>query len=171
MPLAYLDAAQLIAGTSAPLLEFPSHSYPHLKDPWLDSHRSFLTDCDAKLVISQAWTPTLHRTHDRLIMQVAAASSSPIDLRRTNQCSLYLKVQRLSDLCNGAGTELLPHALQQTYPRHNVQSNLTWPRQGDPSPRAWVTWNRTLRRLFLADRFGSLTTSIFHDSSLLHYWM
>ncbi len=40
--LACLDTAQLIASISAPLLEFPSRSYPHLKDPWLDSHRSFL---------------------------------------------------------------------------------------------------------------------------------
>ena len=158
LTLACLDTAQLIAGISEPLLEFPSRSYPHLKDPWLDSHRSFLTDCDAKLVISPAWTPTLHRTHDRLIMEVAVRTTSPIDLRHINQCRLYLKVQRLSDLCNGAGTELLPYALQQTYPRHNVQSNLTWPRQGEPSPRAWATWKRTLRRLFLADRSGSLTS-------------
>jgi hypothetical protein len=93
-------------------------------------------------------------------MEAAAASTTPIDLRHTNQCRLYLKVERLSNLCNGAATELLPHALQQQYPRHNVQSNLTWPRQGEPSPRAWATWKRTLRRLFLADRFGLLTSLI-----------
>jgi hypothetical protein len=92
-------------------------------------------------------------------MEVAAASTTtPIDLRHTNQCRLYLKVQRLSDLSNGARTELLPHALQQAYPRHNVQSNLTWPRQGEQSPRAWAAWKPTLRRLFPADRFGSLTS-------------
>jgi hypothetical protein len=85
LTLACLDTAQLIAGISAPLLEFPSRSYPHLKDPWLDSHRSFLTDCDAKLVISPAWTPTVHRISDRLIMEAAAASTTtPIDLRHTN---------------------------------------------------------------------------------------
>jgi hypothetical protein len=155
LTLACLDTAQLIASISAPLLEFPSRSYPHLKDPWLDSHRSFLTDCNAELVISPAWTPTVHRIHDRLIMEVA---TTPIDLRHTNQCRLYLEVQRLSDLCNGAGTELLPHALKQTYPRHHIQSNLTWPRQWLPSPRAWATWKRTLRHLFLADRSGSLTS-------------
>jgi exonuclease III len=139
LTLACLDNAQLIAGTSAPLLEFPSLSYPHLKDPWLESHRSFLSDCDAKLIISPAWTPTLHRTHDRLIMEAAAASTTPIDLRHTNQCRLYLQVQRLSDLCNGAGTELLPNALYPTYHRHHVKSTLTWPRQGKASPRAWTT--------------------------------
>jgi hypothetical protein len=158
LTLACLDNAQLIAGTSAPLLEFPSLSYPHLKDPWLESHRSFLSDCDAKLIISPAWTPTLHRTHDRLIMEAAAASTTPIDLRHTNQCRLYLQVQRLSDLCNGAGTELLPNALYPTYHRHHVKSTLTWPRQGKPSPRAWTTWKRTLRRVFLADRVGALTS-------------
>jgi hypothetical protein len=128
-------------------------------------------------------TSTQHRTHDRLAIKVAAALIPPIDLHHTNQCRLYLnecrlylnecrlylnecrlylRVQRLSDLCNGAGTELLPHALKQTYPRHNVQSNLTWPRQGEPSPRAWATWKRTLRRLFLPDRFGSLTSLAFY---------
>jgi hypothetical protein len=158
LALACLDTAQLIAGVSAPLLEFPKRSYPHLKDPFIDSHRSFLADCGAKLIISAAWTPTLHRTHDRFILEAAAASTSPIDLRHTNQCRLYLKVQRLSDLCNGAGTELLPNALYPTYPRHHVQSTLLWPRQGEPSPRAWKTWKRTLRRLFLADRSGALTS-------------
>jgi hypothetical protein len=66
--------AQIIAGVSAPLLEHPSLSHPHLKDPWLDSHRSFLTEYDAKPIISPAWTPTLHRTNDRLIMEVAERS-------------------------------------------------------------------------------------------------
>jgi hypothetical protein len=91
-------------------------------------------------------------------MEAAATSTTPIDLRHTNQCRLYLKVQRLSDLCNGAGTELLTNALSPTYHSHHVQSNLTWPRQGEPSPRAWAAWKRTLRRLFLADRFGALTS-------------
>jgi hypothetical protein len=157
LTLACLDSAQLIAGVSAPLLEYPSLTHPHLKDPWLDSHRSFLTECDAKLIISAAWTPTLHRTKDRLIMEVAEKSkTTPIDLRHVNQCRLYLKVQRLSDLCNGAGTEFLPKALSHTYPSHNVESNLTWPRQGEPSPRAWATWKKILRRLFLIDRDGPL---------------
>jgi hypothetical protein len=53
LTLACLDTAQLIAGVSAPLLEYPTLSCPHLKDPWLDSHRSFLAVCNAKLIISQ----------------------------------------------------------------------------------------------------------------------
>ncbi len=39
LTIAYLVTAKAIAGTSAPLLEYPSRSFPHLKDPWLDSHR------------------------------------------------------------------------------------------------------------------------------------
>jgi hypothetical protein len=135
-----LDTAQLIAGVSAPLLEYPSLTHPHLTDPWLDSRRSFLTECDAKLTVSPAWTLTLHRTKDRIIMEVAEISkTTSIDLRHVNQCRLCLKVQRLSDLRNGAGTEFLPKALSHKYHSHNVEPNLTWPRQGEPSPRAWAT--------------------------------
>jgi hypothetical protein len=90
-------------------------------------------------------------------MEVADKSTtSPIDRRHVNQCRLYLKVQRLSDLCNGAGTEFLPEALSHTYPSHNIKSNFNWPRQGYPSDRTWVTWKRILRRLFLADKAGPL---------------
>jgi hypothetical protein len=60
------------------------------------------------------------------------------------------------DLCNGAGTEFLPEALSHTYPSRNIESNLIRPRQGDPSERAWATWKRTLRCLFLIDRAGPL---------------
>jgi hypothetical protein len=148
---------RLIAGVSAPLLEHPSLNHPHLKDPWIDSHRSFLTECNAKLIVSPAWTPTLHRTKDRLIMEAAETpKTTPIDLRHVNQCRLYLKVQRLSDLSNGAGTDFLPKALSPTHHTHNVDSNLNSPRQGEPSPRAWATWKKILRRLFLTDRDGPL---------------
>jgi hypothetical protein len=167
LALACLDTAQLIAGVSAPFLEHPSLSYSRLKDPWLDSHQSFLTECDAKLIISCAWTPTLHRAKDRLIMEVAEKSSTkPIDRRHVNQCRKYLKVQRLSDLCNGAGTEFLPKALSHTYPSHSIESNLAWPRQGDPSKRAWATWKRILRRLFLADKAGPLRSLVLSKSDL-----
>jgi hypothetical protein len=98
LALACLDTAQLIAGVSAPLLEHPSLSYPHLEDPWLDSHQPFLAECNAKLIISCAWTPTLFRDKDRYIMEVANKSTTtPIDRRHFNQCRKYLKVQRLSD--------------------------------------------------------------------------
>jgi hypothetical protein len=84
-------------------------------------------------------------------MEVAEISkTTPIDLRHVNQCRLYLKVQRLSDPCNGAGTEFLSKALSHTYHSHNAESNSTWPRQCEPSPRAWATWKKILRRLFLA---------------------
>jgi hypothetical protein len=86
LALACLDTAQLIAGVSAPLLKHPSLSYSHLKDPWLDSHQSFLTECDAKLIISCAWTPTLYRAKDRFIMEVAEkVSTTPIDRRHVNR--------------------------------------------------------------------------------------
>ena len=54
LTLACLDTAQLIAGTSTPIFEDPNRSLPHLKDPWIDSHRSFLAACNAKLIISSA---------------------------------------------------------------------------------------------------------------------
>jgi hypothetical protein len=137
----------------APLLEHPSLSYPHL-----DSHQSFLAERNAKLIISCAWTPTLYRAKDRFIMKVAdnKSTTTPIDRRHVNQCRKYLKIQRLSDLCNGAGIEFLPEALSYKYPGHNIESSLNWPRRGDPSERAWVTWKRILRRLFLADKVGPL---------------
>jgi hypothetical protein len=50
----------------------------------------------------------------------AAASTTPIDLRHTNQCRLYLKSLSAYPTCNGAGTELLTNALYPMYHNHSL---------------------------------------------------
>jgi hypothetical protein len=54
-----LDYAQITAAVLAPLLETPKTKYAHLTNPWLDSHRVFLAECNAWIIITQAWRPML----------------------------------------------------------------------------------------------------------------
>jgi hypothetical protein len=94
-------------------------------------------------------------------MEAAAGSTTPIDLRHVNQCRLFYKSNDYPTSATvQAGTELLPQALSQSYPQHNIESNQTWPRQGAPAPRAWASLKRTLRCLFLADRAGRLQSFV-----------
>jgi hypothetical protein len=53
-----LDYAQITAGVLAPLLKTPKTKYAHLTDPWLDSHRVFLDECDAKIIIGRSSNTT-----------------------------------------------------------------------------------------------------------------
>jgi hypothetical protein len=45
--------------------------------------------------------------------------------------------------------------LQQTYPRHDVQSDLTWPSQGEPSHRAWAPGFKAWEQPFLRHNYRS----------------
>jgi len=61
-----LDYAEITAGVLAPILETPKTKYAHLTGPWLDSHRVFLAECDAKIIITNAWRPMLLQHNDQL---------------------------------------------------------------------------------------------------------
>jgi hypothetical protein len=143
-----LDYAQITAGVLAPLLETPKTKYAHLINPWLDSHHVFLDECDAKIIITKAWRPMLLRHNNQLLMDaILTKGASTGETRLVNQCRLFLQFQRLSDIYNGAGTEICRDALSSTSSSTAyTKSSLSWPPQGAPSAKAWLTWRRVIQR-------------------------
>lgn len=95
---------------------------------------------------------------------------SPKQQKQMNQCRLYLQVLRLSDICNGAGDELLPEATKPSYrTRTNNATTLEWPRQELPPAESWKTWTKVLRQLFLIDKTGQLRS--YRLTRHLGYWL
>lgn len=129
-----LEMAQLLFGTSKALFQSPEQPHKYVSDPYIDFMMTFLAENNLSIEIPGLWTPTKHREKDQFIMEaVQDAVKSPKQQRQINKCRLYLQVLRLSDICNGAGDELLPEATKSTYRvRTNNTTNLKWPRQELP---------------------------------------
>ena len=53
------------------------------------------------------------------------------------QCRLFLQVQNLSDIFNAAGNQVEKEYLKGKICR---ESNIDWPNQACPAPRAWKIW-------------------------------
>jgi hypothetical protein len=88
---------------------------------------------------------------------ILTKGASTGETRLVNQCRLFLQFQRLFDICNGAGTKIRRDALSSTLcSTAYTKSSLSWPRQGTPSAKAWLTWRRVIRQTFLTDTQGPL---------------
>ena len=76
------------------------------------------------------------------------------ELRRLNQCRLYLQVTLLSEISSSAnGVTILSNYVRGN--KHaNRRSLLTWPRQERPPHKAWQEWNKRLSQTFCTSRTG-----------------
>jgi hypothetical protein len=154
-----IDTAQLIAGTTVPILLEPSAPFKYFSDPWINLLRESLAACNASIYIPTAWTPCIHRSDDIMLMELAASvTASPTQLEKFNQCRIFLKVLRLSDICNGEGTEIGLEYLSGQPKSPYQSSTLQWPRQQNPPATTWKIWKRILRKGSLADRVGPLSS-------------
>ena len=133
-----IDSAQLLAGTSKHILELPSIAIPHLTDPYLVSIRTFLAETDLSIVTPKTMRITPPRINDSALMDkgLAKFEKSPKKIREFNQCQLYLRGIYLSDLTNGAGTELHSDALTSRYQNRAGQTRWAFPRQEMPPDKS-----------------------------------
>jgi hypothetical protein len=85
------------------------------------------------------------------------------ELRRLNQCRLYLQVTLLSEISSANGVTILPNYVRGN--KHaNRRSLLTWPRQErSPHKASWQEWNN-LSQTFCKSRTG------FRLRHPLHTW-
>ena len=75
------------------------------------------------------------------------------ELRRLNQCQLYLQVTLLSEITSANGLSLLPNFVQGN--KHpGRRSTLTWPRQDRPTHTAWREWKSRLAQIYCKSRRG-----------------
>jgi len=93
-------------------------------------------------------------------MDLALASTPalpPCDIKRINYCRLYLNVVTFSDMVNAAGTHL-DAGIYQGSPtiRSHPQSKLLSVNQQRPGNKAWLTWQKFLRKFIVNKRYKKL---------------
>lgn len=157
-----LNWIQLHLGLSTPLFEC-KHPIKHMCNCWFTHIHEFLLKINARLVIPNTYQPKMERELDCCIMEVIEGCSVPLSknqLRHMHNWRLFFKVQKLSDMTNPAGDQILP--LYLTFPSGNHQSDrvskLDWPHQEHPTCRtSFQLWVKCLRVCFLQNRSSRLT--------------
>ena len=106
--------------------------------------------------MSKRCGPSFHR--EKVIFLMEAFSHSrlglpPKALKRLNACRTYLQVLTLTDICDGSGNFICLNSLKGQ--RHLDRKSLyNWATQERPSLKAWLLWNRTIRKVFCKQKRG-----------------
>ena len=101
-----LDWAQLIAGTTTPVME-ASEILPHLTEPWIaDTHR-FLVQHNSGIKIPSLIKPITRRHADQRIMDVMMnLNLSDHEVKDINNCRLFLQVEMIADIAMNQGDKI-----------------------------------------------------------------
>jgi hypothetical protein len=157
-----LNWTQLLTGLQSPIFE-SVHKIKYIPNNWFLLHlRSFTIACNATIIFQNLWTPTLERKNDLILMECfMQLNLTPAELRMANTWRLFFKVNKLSDICNVAGTHISreyqcrPLQRKVTFPR---VSKLQWPCQPEPThDLGFRAWTKSLRLAFQIEEDGRLS--------------
>jgi hypothetical protein len=169
--LATISMHQLTAGITNPILAHPDIPLKHLDPGWITSIREFLSHINARILITTGLvTLSPARLNDKLIMEIFANDPTygAATLQKLNHCRIFLQAVTLSDICNGAGTEILREALIGTDPIPGSSSIWLWPRQPSPPSSSWSVWRSAIRKHFL---ISHLRNTQLRPSTRLGAWL
>ncbi len=146
--LIFMSTLQLLVGSATLFfnLTFPKYA------KWIEqSLLTFIWQCVSRvkfsLRIKQAWTPSLQRENDIMIIDhFISLNYKPKDLQSLNRCRLYLQALTLADLVSADGRTMIPETVNG-YRLVDRRSTLKWPVQQRPSPQAWKLWSSALHYL------------------------
>jgi hypothetical protein len=119
---------------------------------WLSHTWQFLWEHDLRIDDPGPHLSLRCRGDRFLIAAFSNGGFSGNDLRRLNQCRLFLRVSTLADICQGCGTRISTWAWNGESPSSTTyRVNHEWPAQGPPSPTDWDDWRRALCLVFGVD--------------------
>jgi hypothetical protein len=144
--LGQLKWAQITTGTSNPILEFPWERLPHLAgEAWITTLREYLVESSLAIRL----TELAKRQGDKALMSCLGTdleSATNEDIRKMNQCRLYLRAETIADLCNAAGTHITKEAWE-CEAGARIHPTMSWPNQVRPGPKHRKAWKDMLSRL------------------------
>ena len=116
--------------------------------PWISSLVEFLLSSNLTMRIEDIWRPEPLRQHDSPIMELIIHKLPRSELRDINAVRMFLRVSMLSEITTTNG-RLIRITHRPGHPPFLQQANSlpNWPRQPNPSPRAWSRWRRMLRSI------------------------
>jgi hypothetical protein len=104
--------AQMEAGISTPIMEDTQTHIPYLTEGWIVMVRDFLHSIRGSLHIPPTLLPLPMRPpreNDQCLMEFLIPNKwSDRKLTTINNCRCHLRAIYISDICNAAGTEILP---------------------------------------------------------------
>eukprot|EP00957_Ditylum_brightwellii_P024363 1838924-Ditylum_brightwellii.AAC.1 len=110
-----LSKAQLVSGSSHPLLFEVESNGSCVSSTWLSNIRTFLKCCKANITVPEAWLPTRQRMNDLILIDIfESMKPSTGTLEQLNAVKLFLWALTLADLANRAGTHIEHWALSGT---------------------------------------------------------
>jgi hypothetical protein len=147
-----LDTLNLFLGLPKyPLTYYYQDIEKYCEPIWLTNTWEFLSSIDGSVLYTEDRSLKLQCTNDSFLMESfrILPGIGSTELRRLNQCRLYLQVTLLSEITSANGLSILPNFLQGN--KHaNRRSLLTWPRQDRPTPVAsWREWKSRLEQVYL----------------------
>jgi hypothetical protein len=145
------------SGIGQPILE-ENRPLSYIEWGWIPGIRDFLHHINT-FITNTISMPPLFRQGDSYIMDAPHISSlTQKEIILVNRCRIYQQVECVSEIATASGDKLNPNWFSNKQQRPS-KSIKTWPRQGDPGPEAWKTWERFLTRAFMNEK-GSLRVTL-----------
>jgi hypothetical protein len=147
-----IETFQTLAGLTTSALE-TTHPIPYVDAPWLETLRSFLHQINGQIIIPSLATIHTIRHYDTAIMNHQKSNNfTKSELQAINACRLYLKVTTIAEISNHKGTHILqciPKGTMDTTEQPTLwqysTSNIKWPQQSRPPPKAWYLWKKYIK--------------------------
>jgi hypothetical protein len=170
-----LETHQVSAGIDENPLEVTSPCR-YIESPWVHSVQTFLHQCNASIRIPNLSSKHPLREHDRTIMSYTTDHDWSItDLRKINNCRLFLQVLYLSEIVSSTGTHILDCALHGHTNATGApllsnlsRSTIDWPTQPRPDSVTWGVWKRFLSTLTSSQSNTKLRVPLGHWYKLEH---
>jgi ribonuclease HI len=153
-----LNWTQVLAGTSAPLLE-SQYNFDYIQQNWFTQLLDFSIQLNATIKIKTCWQPTLQRENDFIIMDKIIQ----LDITKTmkqifNNWRIYYQVDSISDVSNIKGNRIeekfLTIAGASSYISNSVRK---WPNQQIPSLQTFPLWAKLLQEISDSSADGNIS--------------
>lgn len=119
--------------------------YPFINAPWMDTQRRFLRYTGSTIQTPDLQVPSIIRSHDQSIMDIALRLNFNIaQLKLINNSRLYLQIITVAEIVTNDGQRIRTEYLKpnkSTKSRHHPcgwsKSTYRWPTQTIPNNKAW----------------------------------
>eukprot|EP00957_Ditylum_brightwellii_P204623 15340168-Ditylum_brightwellii.AAC.1 len=127
---------------------------PRVEARWIPSLHEYLGKTGMKIKLKYNEVYPCQRINDRHIMTSAIHSSSfsLLELRKLNDCRVYLGVTMLSDITLADGSTLDPHMRSGNIPLYSSSTTQLKAKQAQPNKSSWKIWSKCLKLFAQSDQ-------------------
>jgi len=144
---------RLETGLTGQLFDAPLILQDLVTDTWMKQTWIATREANIHLMINIPDFPLSRQGDIELVRIFLQHGLRQPQLGAIHRCRMFLKVLRLSDICNGTGDKIITRNWQNYRPS---ESEFNWPITIKPSAADWNTWNATITNTFQVDRYLNL---------------